>query len=106
MPVGLRGLTVGVLGFHRPAEAGVWQPEEIAMVRMVADRLALALENVRLLEEAQRRAHEEHILGEVTARIRAPMDVETILQTAVRELGQAMGVDRVSIYPILEEEAA
>jgi GAF domain-containing protein len=106
MPVGLRGLTIGVLGFHRPAEAGAWQPEEIAMVRMVADRLALALENVRLLEEAQRRAHEEHILGEVTARIRAPMDVETILQTAVRELGQAMGVDRVSIYPILEEEAA
>jgi GAF domain-containing protein len=106
MPVGLRGLTIGVLGFHRPAEAGVWQPEEIAMVRMVADRLALALENIRLLEEAQRRAHEEHILGEVTARIRAPMDVETILQTAVRELGQAMGVDRVSIYPILEEEAA
>ncbi len=98
VPVSLRGLTVGVLGFHRPVEAGAWRPEEIAMVRMVADRLALALENIRLLEEAQRRAHEEHLLGEVTARIRAPMDVDAILQTAVRELGQAIGVDRVSVY--------
>jgi hypothetical protein len=26
------------------------------------------------------------------------MDVDAILQTAVRELGQAIGVDRVSVY--------
>jgi len=98
MPVSLRGLPIGVLGFHRPTGAGAWQPEEIAIVRMIADRLALAVENVRLLEDAQRRAHEEHLLGEITARIRVPMDVDTILQTAVRELGQAIGVDRVSVY--------
>ena len=106
VPVSLRGLPIGVLGFHRPAGAGAWQPEEIAMVRMVADRLALAVENIRLLEDAQQRAHEEHLLGEITASIRASMDVDTILQTAVRGLGQAIGVDRVSVYLAPEEEAA
>jgi len=105
MPVSMRGLSIGVLGFHRPAGAGAWRPEEITMVRMLADRLALAVENIRLLEDTQRRASEEHLLGEVTARIRTPMDVETILQTAVRELGQAMGVDRVSVYMAPEERS-
>ncbi len=104
VPVSLRGLPIGVLGFHRPAGAGAWQPEEIAMVRMVADRLALAAENIRLLEDAQQRAHEEHLLGEITASIRASMDVDTILQTVVRGLGQAIGVDRVSVYLAPEEE--
>ncbi len=106
VPVKLRGVPIGVMGFHRPLETGEWQPEEIALAVGAAERVALALENVRLLEETQRRAREEHLLGEVTARIRAPMDVDTILQTAVRELGRAMGVDRVSVYLAPEEEAA
>ena len=97
VPVGLRGLAVGVLGFHRPAETGAWQPEEIAMVRMVADRLALALENARLLEEAQRRAYEEHLLGEVTARMRETLDVETVLKTAVQEVRRALELPEVIV---------
>jgi len=105
VPVILRGLSLGVLGFHRPAGAGAWQPEEIAMVGMIADRLALAVENIRLLEDTQRRARQEQLVGEVTTRIRVPMDMDTILQTAVRELGQAMGAGRVSFYLASEEKA-
>ena len=104
VPVILRGLPLGVLGFHRPAGASAWQPEEIAMVGMIADRLALAVENIRLLEDTQRRARQEQLVGEVTTRIRAPMDIDTVLQTAVRELGQAMGAGRVSFYLAPEEE--
>ncbi len=97
VPVSLRGLPIGVLGFHRPAGAGAWQPEEIAMVRMVADRLALAVENIRLLEDAQRRATRERLVGEITASVRASVDVDTILQTTVRELGRALGTDRAFV---------
>ena len=104
VPVILRGLPLGVLGFHRLAGAGAWRPEEIAMVRMIADRLALAVENIRLLEDTQRRARQEQLVGEVTTRIRAPMDMDTILQTAVRELGQALGAGRVSFYLASEEK--
>ena len=105
VPIVLRGLSLGVLGFHRPAGAGAWQPEEIAMVGMIADRLALAVENIRLLEDTQRRARQEQLVGEVTTRIRVPLDMDTILQTAVRELSQAMGAGRVSVYLAPEEKA-
>lgn len=67
------------------------------MVRMVADRLALALENARLLEEAQRRAYEEHLLGEVTARMRETLDVETVLKTAVQEVRRALELPEVIV---------
>ncbi|MGQ9803580.1 MAG: GAF domain-containing protein [Anaerolineae bacterium] len=89
-PVKLRGVTIGVLGFHREQAAGRWRPEEIAAVETVAERLALAVENVRLLEEAQRRAARERLIAEISARLRASLDPDTVLRTTVQELGRAL----------------
>ena len=97
VPVNLRGMTIGMLGFHRPAEADAWQPEEIAIVRMVTDRLAMAVENIRLLEEAQQRAARERLVGEISGRLRASLDPDIILKTTVRELGRALGAELASV---------
>jgi GAF domain-containing protein len=91
VPVKLRGTPVGVLGFHRPMRAGGWRPEEIALAESVADRVALALENARLLEEAQRRVARERLVVEITGRVRASTEVDAILRTAIQELGRALG---------------
>lgn len=97
-PITQRGeVVIGALGIHD--EAGrQWTEDEIALVEAVAERMSLAAENLRLLDETQRRAVREQLVSEVTARIRTPMDMNAILQAAVRELGQAMGVERVSVY--------
>ena len=67
------------------------------MLAAFVDQAAVALENVRLFEEAQRRAQREHQTYEITAKIRRSPDVATILQTAVDELGQALNTDRALI---------
>ncbi len=90
VPVKLRGMAIGVLGFHREQEAGRWRPEEIAAAEMVAERLALAVENARLLEEAQRRAARERLIAEISTRLRASLDPDTVLKTTVHELGRAL----------------
>lgn len=90
VPVRLRGIAIGVLGFHRDQEAGRWRPEEIATAEMVAERLALAVENARLLEEAQRRAARERLVAEISTRLRASLDPDTVLKTTVRELGRVL----------------
>ncbi|MCS7282263.1 MAG: GAF domain-containing protein [Anaerolineae bacterium] len=90
VPVKLRGVTIGVLGFHRDQEAGPWRAEEIVTAQMVAERLALSIENARLLEEAQRRAARERLAAEIMSRIRASLDPDTVLKTTVRELGRAL----------------
>jgi GAF domain-containing protein len=58
MPVQARGRLYGVLGFDFCREKHVWQPDEIRLLEGVAHQLELALENVRLLEEARLRADE------------------------------------------------
>ena len=52
---------------------------------------AVAIQSIQLLQEAQDRAHREQILREVTAKVRSSTDMEAIMQTAAREIGQALG---------------
>jgi GAF domain-containing protein len=98
MPVRLREALIGVLGFRRPQQAGSWQEAEIAAIEGVASRMAFAAENLRLLEEAQRRAAREQALSQMTAHFARSFNMDTVLRAAVRELGQLPDVAEVSVY--------
>jgi GAF domain-containing protein len=91
VPIKLRGQTIGVLDVRSKKGAREWTQDEITLLEAAAERAALALENARLVESAQRRASREHAIGEISARIGAVNDVEAILQTAVEELGRKIG---------------
>lgn len=97
VPVKLRELPIGVVGFHRPLEAGPWGQEQIAAIEAVADRLALATENLRLLEETQRRAARDRLIDEIGGRLQGSLDPDTILKTTVQELGRALGAKQVTV---------
>jgi len=96
-PITLRGTVIGALGIHAEDGARQWSEDEIALVTAIAERVALAAENMRLLDETQRRAARERLIGEITSRIRETLDVETMLKTAVDEMYQALGVDKIAI---------
>ena len=96
-PIVLRGEVIGVLGLHDMQEGRQWTADEIALVQTIADQMSLALENARLLEETQQRAERERLIAEITTRVRASMDVESIMRAAVRELGAVLGADRAFI---------
>jgi GAF domain-containing protein len=53
----------------------------------VAERVALAVENARLLESSQNQASKERIIGEISTKISAATSMDNILKTAVGELG-------------------
>ena len=59
--------------------------------------MGLIIENSRLFAEAQSRAARERRAREITARMRQSLDIETVLQTAVREMGEALELGDVSI---------
>ncbi len=96
-PVALRGAVIGALGIHDDDGARQWTESEIALVEAVAERMALAAENLRLLEETQHRAAREQLTGQVTARIRETLDVESVLETAVDEIYRVLGLERAVI---------
>lgn len=97
VPVKLRGQTLGVLNIKAPKTRTKWNQDEINLAQAVSDRLALALENARLLQESQRRAAKEQKIGEMTAKIGASINMRNVLQTAVEELGRALPGSEVVI---------
>ena len=92
VPIKLRGEVIGVLDLQETDKPRNWTEEEMSMVSAVADQVALALENARLLEETRRRAERERLAGQITARIRAAGDMDAILRTTVQEVRRALGV--------------
>jgi GAF domain-containing protein len=103
IPVKYRGIPIGVLGIHRPVDAGPWREEELALGESLAERVALALENARLLEEAQLRASRERLIGDVSGRIRETLDVDTVLRTSANELYEVLGLEEVVIRLVAED---
>jgi GAF domain-containing protein/HAMP domain-containing protein len=100
-PIMLRGQPIGALGFR--GEGRQWSDDDIALAEAIAEQLALAADNLRLLDETQRRAAHERLTGEVTARMRETLDMETVLKTAVDEMYQALGLDEIVIRLATEE---
>ena len=97
IPVQLRGQTIGVLNIKAPTKNRKWNQDEINLVQAISDRLALALDNARLLQDSQRRATKEAKIGEVTAKIGSSINMRNVLQTAVEELGRALPGSEVVI---------
>ena len=97
-PISLRDETLGALGLQEAQGGRRWTSDEIALVEAVADQLALAIENARLLEETEQRAEREQTLSQMTARFTRSLDMNALLQTAVRELGQLLQADEVSVF--------
>ncbi len=97
IPITLRGQVIGVLGVEDPDGSRTWAQEELELLREVGEQLGLALENARLLDDTRLRAERERMVGEITAKVRAASDLETLLSTAVREVGLALDPDRTLV---------
>jgi GAF domain-containing protein/HAMP domain-containing protein len=72
-------------------EAFHFTDREMRPFRALVGQMAVAIENRRLFEEAERRATRERTLREITARVRGATDPEVIMRTMARELGTALG---------------
>lgn len=97
IPIKLRGQTIGVLDVRSKNGQRQWSQDEITMLEAAAERAALALENARLVDSAQRRAARERVIGEISTKIGAANNFDAILQTAVEELGRKIGGAEVTL---------
>jgi GAF domain-containing protein len=105
IPIKVRGgVTVAVLETHKPVDLGPWLPQEIQILEAVGEQLGIALENARLFDETQRLAQRERISADVAGKIWSSTNIDTILQTAVQELGRALKVTRGEIRLNFPEE--
>ena len=87
VPILLHGQIIGNLKLNQTDETHSWTDDELAIVQATAERVALAMENARLLENAQRNAAKEQRITDATTKISRSINLRNVLQTAVEELG-------------------
>ncbi|MFM8322021.1 MAG: GAF domain-containing protein [Chloroflexota bacterium] len=100
VPIRLREQVIGSLEIEAPP--GVqWTAAQQALAEAVSTQAALALENARLLEETRRQAEQEQAAAQITSRLWSSSDIDTILQTILRELGSSLRVNQgwIEIWP-------
>lgn len=95
--ISLRGQEIGSLALARKANVD-WSKTDEDLIREVAYQVGLAVDNLRLLEDAQQRAKQEQTIGELATRFSQSLDIDSLLQTAARELGQLPDVSEVSVF--------
>lgn len=96
-PIVLRGRKIGNIAIARKGD-GKWSRLDERMLEEVANQVGLAVDNIRLLEEATQRALQEQTVGKLAARFSQSLDLDTLLQTAARELGQLPDVSEVAVF--------
>ena len=89
VPITLRGQVLGTITVER-SEDQEWSQQEKAFLESIGAQAALALENTRLVEETQQSALFNRTVADVTNRIWQSTDIDTILRTSLRELGQIL----------------
>jgi UDP-glucose 6-dehydrogenase len=99
VPIKIRGNTIGVINLK--LKEGFDQ-STLSVIEAATERLASAMESVRLYEEARLRADREQSISRVTAAISASAEYEQILQTTIKEIGSLLDDTEVAIQ-ILEE---
>jgi GAF domain-containing protein/HAMP domain-containing protein len=112
IPIRSRGQTIGYIDARRPssslqkqpstkspvdAASPKWRPEELNLLETLVDQLGVTLDSARLFEETQQSAERERLIGEITSQMRATLDIDTVMQTAVREMRRALDLQEVEI---------
>jgi len=97
IPIQFRETVVGAISFQIPAEIPITE-RKLDFIRSVTERLALALDNKRLLEQTQIQAQRESTANEIGSVLLSSTDVQSVLQTAVSRFNEALGAVSTRIY--------
>lgn len=107
IPIRVKGEVIGVvnIGSHQEKELN---QDEIEIAESITERLALAIENITLIQSARYQAELERVTTDITGQISSSTRFEAILQTAAQELSKALGGSDVlvQIEPVALELSA
>jgi GAF domain-containing protein len=100
-PICLRQENIGLveIGYNKNTQEEITD-SQIRLLRAFIDQTALAIDNARRHEASQRAIRREALIKEITTKVRASSNVDTILQTAVKEIGDALHGKRTYVHLI------
>jgi GAF domain-containing protein len=104
-PVSVQQEIVGQLAVQADPEHPL-SAEEQMLLDSIAEQVASALDRARLFEDTRRSAARDQIIGELSAQMRGSLDIDQVLQNAVREMVSTLNFARVEVRLSGEELVA
>jgi putative methionine-R-sulfoxide reductase with GAF domain len=95
VPLAIGANVLGVLDVQHNIVNGLAQ-EDQQIVQSIANQVVIALQNTRAYEQAQQQAENETAINTISQRLQGAVTLEEVLTIAARELGQALGAQRVT----------
>lgn len=96
VPISYAGEVLGVLDVQHNLRGGLG-PDDAALLESIAGQVAVAVQNARLLQQAEQRAQHAAVANVIGQRIQRAVSVEEVLQVAAHELGLALDTDRARV---------
>jgi len=100
VPISIGNQVLGVLDVQHSLVNGLTQ-DDVTLLESLASQAAISLQNARSYEQSRSQAEMETLVNVIGQKIQRATTMEDTLQTAIRELGTAIGASRVraSIQP-------
>jgi GAF domain-containing protein/HAMP domain-containing protein len=95
VPMKLRGQALGILNIEFEGQAPA--PEAVTFYEEVTERLALALDNVRLIEETKLRSEQLRLLQEITAAAASHVNLEKLFEDITARIRQGFEVEHCGV---------
>lgn len=103
LPISLGEKVLGVLDVQHHT-IGALSDDDAGLLQLIANQMAVVLQNVAIYEQVRRQAEQESIINAISEKIQSAADIETVLRTAASELGRALNAQRATV--ILGQPAA
>lgn len=110
VPIIFRQEILGGMTFSVPLDRVITDRQR-EMAQVVAQRLAIALENARLVEQSRAQAERERTVSEISSILIGQQDIDLLLNAAAEMFNEAVGAIYTEIYlqpeaqPVAKEEA-
>jgi uncharacterized membrane protein/putative methionine-R-sulfoxide reductase with GAF domain/HAMP domain-containing protein len=98
LAVPIRGAeyVIGVLDMQS-VQVGGFDEEDLALMQSLADQIAVALENIQLVQHTEALAQRERLINLIGQKLEQAVDVDEVLRVAVREAAVALKASRMAI---------
>ncbi len=101
VPISVRGKVIGFIDAHKP-KSRAWTASEKELLKILTARLETAMDSARLYQDTQEQAEREKIISEMSSQVRESLDIENVLETAARELRNALGIAEAEVWVSVE----
>jgi signal transduction histidine kinase len=99
LPLAVPGRALGVMVARQVVPAGGAKADEEQLLKIVANQVAIAVENARLYEETRQRLRETQTLLTVSQAVSSTtLDLTETMRRVAREVARALGCDMVGAY--------